>query len=58
MKGTATLLTIIGALGFILGIIARLGKGMILHQGSRVFALGSGLCILLAIVLSLLNENK
>ena len=58
MRKIAGTAIILGALGLVLGIVARVfSGGTIAGQGSRVFATGSGLCLLLAVAL-LLFEKK
>ena len=57
MRMSAVVVTVIGVLGLILGVIARIGSGTIAGHGARVFATGSGLCLLLAIVLLLLEKK-
>ena len=58
MRAVAIILTIIGVLGFILSIVAKLGAGMVSHLGTRTLGNGSALCFLLAIVLLLMKEKK
>lgn len=58
MRTVASISIIIAVLGMVLGIIARLGPGMIAGQGARVFATGSGWLLLLAIALLLLEQKK
>ena len=58
MRTIATICVLLAAIGIVLGIIARLGPGMIAGQGPRVLATGSGLFLLLAIALVLLGKKE
>jgi len=58
MRTAAIICVVLAVIGIVLGIIARLGPGMIAGQGSRVLATGSGLFLLLAIALLLFAGKK
>ncbi len=58
MRSIATVCVVIAIIGMLLGVIARIGPGMVIGQGARVWATGSGLFLLLAITLLLLEQKK
>ncbi len=58
MRAIAIVCLILAVIGMVLGIIARLGPGMVAGNGPRVFAAGSGLLLLLAIAVLLLEPKK
>ena len=58
MRIIAVVLTILAVVGFILGIICALSVGTIAGVGARVYATGSGICLLLSINFSLLEKSQ
>lgn len=58
MRSLAIVCVVLAVIGVLLGVIARIGPGMIIGQGARVWASGSGLFLLLAITLLLLEQKK
>lgn len=58
MRTVAVVCVVLGVIGLVLGIIARLGPGVIAGQGARTLGAGSGLCLLLAIALLMLEQKK
>jgi len=58
MRRVAIISVVLSVIGMVLGIIARLGPGVIIGQGPRVLATGSGWLLLLAITLLLLEQKK
>ncbi|HCJ66351.1 MAG TPA: hypothetical protein DHV62_03260 [Elusimicrobia bacterium] len=58
MKAIAIICVILAVIGIVLGIIARVGPGVIAGQGARTLGAGSGLFLLLAIALLLLEQKK
>jgi len=57
MRTVAIVLTILAVVGFILGIICAF-SGPIAGLGARVYATGSGVCLLLSINLLLLEKSQ